>query len=799
MITQKKLLCLSLFSAVLFIFVQNAQGESAKALDKKGQTAEARKDYDAAYEAYKQAHDKNPKDIRYETHLQNMRFMAATQHIDRGRVLRQNGDYTGAILSFMRAAEIDPSNETALQEIRIAQHEQAALTPTSDTAHVEQKNEEDEFLHEYASLAAPVSLKHLSDSMVTYHATEDVKSIYTSLGKLAGLNIAFDPEYQSKRISVDLQDVNVEEALRVVETLSGTFYKPLTPNTILVAQNSRTKRTDLDQLACQIFYLTSPDQQNDANEILIALRNMLDPAIKIYLVSTQDAIVLRGTPDELMLAGKLINDLDREKPEVVIDVAVMEVDKDKTRTLGITLPQSFSLTPQASSSNNNNAANNNSNSGSQSSSSFTLNTLANTNATNFAVTVTGGTVNALLQDTNTRILQNPRLRATDGQKATLKIGQRVPIASGSLSSPVGGVSSLGVQTQFTYVDVGTNMDITPAVHSDGSVSLKMKVEVSQVDTYDTISGVQEPVIGQKVLEQTIKLRDGEPSILAGLVTKQDSVAGSGTPGLGEVPVLKYLFGTQTKTLQNDEIVFLMVPHIIRETLLQKLNLRAIDTGTANVVELRRLSTGEDSSAFAPAVRKPVDRDVGPKTTAATAAAAMIKDLADETLPGKGDPKLLAGDGQILSNTRKPDSGKLDSMTVSFASNEHHRVVGETFKVSIDFHGAVESQSLPMLLQFDPHDLSLSNVDADQATASDGTPLIFTRSVLAPGLVGIHVSASSSVKTPKHDGARLTLEFTALAPGKTDVALVNATALANLNGKPEASPAHTTIEIDEAKK
>jgi general secretion pathway protein D len=792
MITQKKLLCLSLFFAVLFIFVQNAHAESAQALDKKGQTAEAKKDYDAAYEAYKQAHEKKPKDIRYETHLQNMRFMAATQHIDRGRVLRQGGDYTGAILNFMRAAEIDPSNETALQEIRIAQHEQAALTPTSDPAHVEQKSEEDEFLHEYASLAAPVSLKHLSDSMVTYHATEDVKSIYTSLGKLAGLNIAFDPEYQSKRISVDLQDVNVEEALRVVETLSGTFYKPLTPNTILVAQNSRTKRTDLEQLACQIFYLTSPDQQNDANEILIALRNMLDPAIKIYLVSTQDSIVLRGTPDELMLAGKLIHDLDREKAEVVIDVAVMEVNKDKTRTLGITLPQSFGLTPQTSS--NNNSSNNNSNSGTQNPSSFTLNTLANINATNFAVTVTGGTVNALLQDTNTRILQNPRLRVTDGQKATLKIGQRVPIASGSLSSPVGGVSSLGVQTQFTYVDVGTNMDITPVVHSDGSVSLKMKVEVSQVDTYDTISGVQEPVIGQKVLEQTIKLRDGEPSILAGLVTKQDSVAGSGTPGLGELPVLKYLFGTQTKTLQNDEIVFLLVPHIIRETLLQKLNLRAIDTGTANVVELRRLSTGEDSSAFAPAVRKPVDRDVGPQTTAATAAAAMIKDLADETLPGKGSSKLLAGDGQILSNTRMPDS-----MAVSFASNEHHRVVGETFKVSIDFHGAVESQSLPMLLQFDPHNLSLSNVDADQATASDGTPLTFTRSVLAPGLVGIHVSASSSVKTPKHDGARLTLEFTALAPGKTDVALVNATALANLNGKQEASPVHATIEIDHAKK
>ena len=153
----------------------------------------------------------------------------------------------------------------------------------------------------------------------------------------------------SKRIPVDLTSVSLSDALRIVGTLSGTFCKPVTPNTIFVAQNNRTKRTDLDDLAVQTFYLTNAAQQNDANEILVALRNLLDPSVKIYLVASQNAIIMRATPDQLILAEKLINDLDRARPEVVVDVAVLEVNRQKERNLGITLPTSFGLTPQGNS------------------------------------------------------------------------------------------------------------------------------------------------------------------------------------------------------------------------------------------------------------------------------------------------------------------------------------------------------------------------------------------------------------------------------------------------------------------
>ena len=161
-----------------------------------------------------------------------------------------------------------------------------------------------------------------------------------------GLNVIFDPDYASKRIPVDLNSVSLPDALHIVGVLSGTFWKPVTTNTIFVAQNSRTKRTDLDDLAVQTFYLTNVSQQNDANEIMVAIRNLLDPGLKIYLVASQNALIIRATPDELILAEKLINDLDRTRPEVVVDVAVLEVSRQKERDLGITLPTSFGLTPQ---------------------------------------------------------------------------------------------------------------------------------------------------------------------------------------------------------------------------------------------------------------------------------------------------------------------------------------------------------------------------------------------------------------------------------------------------------------------
>ena len=700
--------------------------------------------------------------------LSGIRFLAATQHIDRGRVLRQSGDYTGAITNFMRAAEIDPSNQAAQQEIERTQREQppAGLTGAAAAAAVEQMSQQKIALDSINSIAGPIELKPVSNDPITLHMVEDVKNIYQAIGKLAGLNVLFDPDYTSKRIPVDLTNVSLSEALRIVGTIAGTFYKPVTPNSIFVAQNTRTKRTDLDELAVQTFYLANSSQPNDGNEILTGLRLLLDPSVKLYLVPSQNAIVMRATVDQLLLAQKLINDFDRARPEVVIDVAVLEVNRDKIRNLGITLPTSIGLTPQIPTSSTTTT-------GSQTSgtttSNLSLNNLAHLNATDFAVTISGGTLNALLSDTDTRVLQNPRIRATDGQRATLKIGQKIPIATGSYNSGVStGVASIGVQTQFTFLDVGVNIDITPTVHYDREVTLKTSVEVSQQNGEVTISNVTQPIIAQRVLNQVIQLRDGEPSILAGILTKQDNKSVAGTPGLGELPFFKYFFSSQRKEVQDDEIVFLLIPHIVRESVLTRTNYAAIDTGTGQSIELRRDETPRPRLMSEMISGVPV-QTAAPQTTAAAAASAAILQMNQQARATVPAPSTVAGN---QPPTAPRAAGTDAPVSLTLVGPTTPTAVGSTFQVSVMLQNGRNIFSVPLQLQYDPHVLELVNVDTGDFLARDGKPVALVhRDDPSSGTVTINASRPPAANGITGDGGLCTLTFKASVAGDATLSFI----------------------------
>src|SRR3984957_4604929 len=331
----------------LFAAAPAAHAQSASTWNKRGAAAEAREDYDVAYRDYQKAHLKSPDNLWYKTRYENSRFKAAAAHVDRGRIYLQSGDADGAINEFQQALEIDPSNQTAQQEIDQIRATRAGGAAPTAAPRMQQTPGQVAAQKEIATISGIPQLKPVSNDPITIHSVEDSKYIYQAIGKIAGLNVLFDPDYTSKRIPVDLNNVSLSDALRIVGTISGTFYKPVTANTIFVAANTRQKRTDLEELAVQTFYLTNMSTANDATEVLTAIRNMMDPTVKIFLVPSQNALVMRGPPDQLMLAQKLINDLDRAKPEVVVDVAVLQVSRNFERTLGITLPQSFGITAQA--------------------------------------------------------------------------------------------------------------------------------------------------------------------------------------------------------------------------------------------------------------------------------------------------------------------------------------------------------------------------------------------------------------------------------------------------------------------
>ena len=570
--SRSKLIGIFVLLAALHCEVVSA--ESAKNLYRKGESAEAREELETAYQNYLAALGKAPGDIRYKVAVERVKASVAAEHVHRGESLEKANRTKEALVEFFQALDVDPGNALAEQDME-------KVKAKMDKKDEPESKEDAPNAYDLDRPGPPVHLDSLSQEPISLRMTEQSSVLYRTIGQIAGLNVLIDPDYISKRVTVDLKEVTLPEALRILGDLSNSFWKASTHDTIYVATDNRAKRTQLQQVAVQTFYLSNVSQQNDLNDIQTTLRNVL-PNAKMFSVQSQNAIVIRGTPDEIMLGKSLITSLDMAKPEVLVDIYVMEVSRDKLRNIGISPPTSLSVTA---------------------SSSATLNQIGRTSS--YSYSLGQAAVELLLTDSDTRIIQNPSLRAVDGQKATLKIGERIPVATGSYTSATSSTTS-AVQTQFQYIDVGVNVDMTPTIHVNRDVTLKLSVEVSSETGTDTIDGVAEPVISQEKSEQVIRLKDGEVSILAGLVKRSITKSVSGTPGLGEVPAIKYLFSTQQNEVINDELVFMIIPHVVRSMNVNAGAGREIDTGSGEAVRIQRLS---DSAAKPAATDKTVSPNV----------------------------------------------------------------------------------------------------------------------------------------------------------------------------------------------
>jgi general secretion pathway protein D len=786
------------------------QAESARTLFKRGQAAEAREDYEAAFINYQQAAAKAPKDLEYRTALIRIRVSASGLHIMKGRKLFQAGDQTGALAEFLHAAEIDPGNEAAQQEIARVRALQGQAPSQSETSLPEESGKQEEI----DSLGAPVILKPLSNEPLTLHYSEDAKVVYQAIGKAAGINVLFDPDYNSKRIQVDLNNSSLLDALRVVGTQSGTFWRPITPNTVFVAQNSRSKRTELDEQAVETFYLSNAWQQNDLNDVQTALRNVLTN-VKVYGVASQNAIVIRGTPDELLLAQKLVNDLDKARPEVVVDIAVLEVSKNWEKTLGIAWPSSIGIALQppctsGSTSSNCGSSSSTSTTGttgtSSSGTSPSLYDLSHLKASDFAVTIGSATANLLLTDSNTKILQNPRIRATDAQKATLTIGEKIPIATGSYQTGAATalVSSL-VNTQFQFEDVGVKIEMTPTVHYDHDVTLKVKIEVSSEAGSTTISGVTEPIIAQNIVDQVVRLREGEASILGGIQEKQDQTSWSGIPGLSAIPILKYLFGSRDHTITDQELVFLVVPHIVRSQQLDPVNLRTIDTGVGNQIELRHISidgAGTSPAAPAPAVL-PVRPGAGNRSSvgtvpgqsaesAAPAALAQLRDAADANSTVAADAAATADHPPAPS--MPPAAPRPDSVRLALAGPPAPVPTGSAFKIPVVLTGGSDIASVPMQIQYDPAKLTLVSVEQGDFLGKDGKAVALVHREDGSGNITINAARPPGSPGVSGTGAVCILSFQAKSPGPTSIIITRPAALNSAQQQLPALGGQVSIQV-----
>src|ERR1700693_552246 len=397
--------------------------------------------------------------------------------------------------------------------------------------------------------------------------------------KLAGINVLFDQDYKPQKITVELNDVTLGEALNTVALQTKTFWETISSNTILVAADTTAKRKEMEDTVMKTFYLRNVSNAAELQEAATTLKSILD-VTRIQIIPKQNAMILRGTTDQMVLAQKLLTDIDKPKPEVVIDIAVLQVSRSRIRTLGVNPPTSANIVmvpnPLGGGSSGSGSGGN----------TFTLNSITGVNANNFQISIPGASMSFLMSDSDTKLLQNPEIRALDNEKATLKIGDRVPVATGSFGAAAGGggVSAL-VNTQFQYLDVGVNIDITPHIHSDHEVTLKMTLEVSSVSGTQNIGGISQPIIGQRRIEHEPRLEDGEVNLVGGILEDTETHSLAGYPWLTKIPILKYLFGQEDKQRQENEIVFAITPHIVRAQEVTDDNLRVVDLGRGNTVRV----------------------------------------------------------------------------------------------------------------------------------------------------------------------------------------------------------------------
>ena len=527
--------------------------------------AEARKEWDKALELAEQALSQDPADVNYQLTATRVRFEVAQFHIDQGKKLRGQGKLNEALAEFEKAYAINPASTMAEEEARRtrgmiernakkpdATPEERGLTP----AQASRKEADAKF----ATMLPLPELQPLNPQAITLKMNnQPPKVLFETLGKLAGINVLFDPDFSApgagKTQSIEFNGSTLEESLDYLAMVTKSFWKPLSGNAIFVTQDNPAKRRDFEEQIVKVFYLQNVTKAAELQEIVTALRTVAEIQ-KVFTYQAQNAVIARAEADKIALAEKIVADLDKPRSEVVVDILVMQVSKNKTLNLaaaiaptGINSPISF--TPRAGisipgSSTPATGGGTGTPATPATSSSVALSNIGRISTGDFSLTLPGGLLEALLSDSNTKVLQSPQVRAVDGEKVSLKIGQRVPYATGSFQPGIGGVGiNPLVNTQFTFLDVGVIVDMTPKIHGPDEVSLHVEVEISNVADHVNLGGIDQPVVATSKIINDVRLRQGEVNLLGGLMQKQDTKSTTGIPGLSSIPILGKLFSSDT--------------------------------------------------------------------------------------------------------------------------------------------------------------------------------------------------------------------------------------------------------------
>lgn len=528
-----------LFAGALFLAGPLA-GCAANAL-KQGQQADDMRDFDAAVAQYMKAVREHPTDHEAQLLLDRAKLRASNEHHMRGRRMYATGRFDEALVELQLASELNPTNADAAKDLRSLRNALRAQVsrpeggPTQLESLLASMRDASPAGYDLPDVRLPAT--------ITTGQQSTNRTVYLTIARIANISVTFDSGFRDAAAPVSLlSGMTVRQALDAVAKSTNTFYQVTGPNTIVVVPDTQAKRREYTDEVVRQFTL----QNADLKETMDALRVAGD-ARYISPITAINAIVVRDTPERVQIIGRFISQFDKAKPEVVVDVEVLEVSRNQLRDYGIQLasPGSFGIDGQADINRPG----------------MTLESLRNLSASDVMLTNIPALFYRLLKtDARTRTLANPHIRMLDGITSQADFGQRVPVPTLTITPIAQGGVNIQPQTQFQYQTIGVNLGITPRMHPNDDVTLGLTVELSSLGPpgFDGL-----PTFGQRRVTTTIRLKDGETNILAGLIREDERVDRQGIPGLGDIPVLGKMFGRTRREAEQTDVVVMLTPHIVR--------------------------------------------------------------------------------------------------------------------------------------------------------------------------------------------------------------------------------------------
>jgi type II secretory pathway component GspD/PulD (secretin) len=537
-------------------------------------------DWDAAVKYFTEAVQENPNKPEYKIALERAQQSASLDHISKARELEQKDQLDAALLEYRKALETDASN-------RLAAAKAAELEKTiRDRIEASRPKPRIDTLREQARQQRPLLDPSSRDPIKVTFNNASLRDILRTIGDMTGINVTFDQQFQDRAYTVTLDGVTLEQSLQQIMAANQKFYKVVDPRTIIVVDDTPTKHAQYDDLVVKVFYVSHVEAQ-ELSQMVSTIMRVPQMAVQPTLMAnkTANTITVRATAAVVDIIERIIRANDKPRAEVLIDVQILEVNRNRAKQFGLNLNAyavGVTFSPEVSPPNTSAPPTD----PPQSPPPFNLNTISQGISTaDFYLSVPTALVRFLESDSQTKTIAKPQLRGAEGQKLTLNLGDDIPVLSTVFGAAAqGGFASIP-QSSFNYRSVGVIVEMTPRVTYDGEIIIELLLENSTLGTPILVAGQLVPTFGSRKVTTKLRLREGESNLLAGLLRERERKDLRGFPGVLRLPVFKQFLSDNDQQIEQTDIVMLLTPHIVRTHELTADDLAPIYIGTQQNVGL----------------------------------------------------------------------------------------------------------------------------------------------------------------------------------------------------------------------